>query len=269
MPKIGKAELKQKIRREAKKLGMNLTGFANAGRWEEYGEIDRAFFPASIWPWSRTVIVMGVQIFLPMLETTPSIVYSELYNTTNRLLDEAAYRVAAFLNTLGFRAFFFPRDGYGDISVLVEKPQAAFSHVIAGRYAGLGAIGLNHTLLTREYGPRVRLVSVISDAEVAPDKVVEDNFCLGCGLCEKHCPVKAFSPPPQRRQCGGFVVAEMDKHKCAAYHQRLKNEFRYPCGVCTRVCPVGRDREVYGNASVTPEGISHCRSFGSRDGEAP
>jgi O-acetylhomoserine (thiol)-lyase len=267
MPRNGRAELKQKIKREAGKLGMNLTGFANVERWEEYGEIGRAFFPTSIWPWSRTVIVMGVQIFLPMLETTPSIVYSELYNTTNRLLDEAAYRLSNFLNTLGHRAFFFPRDAYGDISVLVEKPQAAFSHVLAGRYAGLGAIGLNHTLLTREYGPRVRLVSVITDAEPAPDKVVEDNLCLNCGLCEKHCPVKAFSPPPRRKKSGAFQVAEMDKHKCALYHQRLKGEFRYPCGVCTRVCPVGRDREVYGNSSVTPEGIQHCQSFGSKNGE--
>ena len=36
-----------------------------------------------------------------MLETTPSVVYSELYNTTNRFLDEAAYRLAMTLHALG------------------------------------------------------------------------------------------------------------------------------------------------------------------------
>ena len=42
-----------------------------------------------------------------MLETTPS----ELYNTANRLLDDAAYRRVSLLFSLGRRAHFFPRDG--------------------------------------------------------------------------------------------------------------------------------------------------------------
>jgi O-acetylhomoserine (thiol)-lyase len=202
---------------------------------------------------------MGVQIFLPMLETTPSIVHTELYNTTNRLLDEAAYRIANFLNTQGQRAIFFPRDGYGDISVLVKKPEAAFSQVLAGKYAGLGTIGFNHTLLTPEYGPRVRLVSVITDADLPLDKVIGKDLCVQCGLCKKNCPVDAFTATP------GFVIAQMAKNKCAAYHEKLKNELRYPCGVCTMVCPIGKDRKLYGFSSVTKEGIAHCQNFGSKN----
>ncbi|MDR3321170.1 MAG: hypothetical protein LBS93_01890 [Synergistaceae bacterium] len=254
-----RGELKRRIKREARKLGMNLFGAANVERWDEHGGTPREFFPGSIWPWSRSVLVMGVQIYLPMLETTPSIVYSELYNTTNRLLDESAYRLANFLNSLGHRAFFFPRDGYGDISVLVKKPEAAFSHVIAGLFAGLGTIGFNHTLLTPEYGPRVRLVSVITDADVAPDSMFEGELCHSCGVCRKNCPVGAFEPH------NGRVIADMNRHKCAEYHQRLRDEFRYPCGVCTAVCPVGRDRVLYGNSSVSAEGVEHCRSFGSKN----
>jgi O-acetylhomoserine (thiol)-lyase len=254
-------KLKHHLVRKAGKLGMNLFGVADVGRWEEYGETDRAFFPSAIWPWCRRVIVMGAQIFLPMLETTPSAVYSELYNTTNRLLDECAYRIANFLNGLAYRAFYFPRDGYGDISALVERPEAAFSQVLAGRYAGLGTIGFNHTLLTPEYGPRVRLVSVITDANIAPDEVMKKDLCLRCGACEKSCPTGAFSASLTGK--ADSRPADMDKHKCALYHQRLKNEFRYPCGVCVKICPVGGDREIYGRSSVTEEGIAHCQSFGS------
>ena len=252
-------DLKKRIRREAEKLGMNKTGFANVERWDEYGDVSEEYRPQNIWPWSKTVISMAVQIFPSMIETTPSVVYSELYNTTNRLLDESAYKMANFLNKKGFRAHFFPRDCYGDISVLVKKPEAAFSHVIAAKYAGLGTIGMNHTLLTTEFGPRVRLVSVITDAELVPDKMLEKDVCIRCGMCVRKCPMKAFTPREDT------IVADMDKHKCALYHSQLKGEFRYPCGVCTAVCPVGQDKKLYGRASVTAEGIEHCRSFGSKN----
>jgi O-acetylhomoserine (thiol)-lyase len=255
---IEKGELRKKISRKALSLGLNLLGFANVERWGQFPYPRPKFYPQALWPWSRTVISGGAQIFLPMLETTPSVVYSELYSTTNRLLDEAAYRLANLLNTLGYRAFFFPRDGYGDISSLVEKPEAAFSQVIAARFAGLGTIGANHCLLTPEYGPRVRLVSVITDAEIAPSPLVEDELCIQCGLCKKNCPISAFTPVPDS------LVADMDRYRCAKYHRLLREELRYPCGVCTMVCPVGNDRKIYESSSVSGEGVYHIQDRGAR-----
>lgn len=257
-PSARKAQLK----RHATSWGANLFGVANVERWAEDPHQLQAYWPQSIWPWAQSVIVLGAQIYPSMIETTPSVVYSELYNTTNRMLDEIAYRVANELNQQGFRAHFFPRDCYGDISVLVKKPEAAFSQVLAGLYAGLGTIGWNHTLLTKAYGPRVRLVSVITDAVLPPDPLMKKDLCRHCGLCVKHCPMKALTPPA----AGEHVqVAEMDKHKCAQYHAQLKSEFRYPCGRCAAVCPVGEDKKIYGAHAVSPEGIAHVQDFGSKN----
>jgi epoxyqueuosine reductase QueG len=232
-------ELKKAIVRQAKKAGATLAGFASVSRWEEYGETAPLFFPQNVFPFARTVIVAGVPVLIPMLDTTPSIVYSELYNTTNRLLDEIAYRLSVFLQAKNFRTAFFPRDAYGDISVLVKHPETAFSHVLAAKYAGLGTIGYNHTLLTKDYGPRVRFVSVLTEAEVKPDAVQEKELCIRCGLCGKCCPTNAFYDM-------GKPIAYMNKHKCARYHQKLREQYRYPCGVCIKVCPVGKDRLIYG-----------------------
>ena len=233
------SNLKQQIIRKARQTGAELIGFAPAERWAEYAETGEAFFPRQIFPFTQTVVVLGVPVFIPALDTTPSIVYSELYNTTNRLLDEIAYRLAVFINNKGYRAVSFPRDGYGDVSALEERPEAAFSHVLAAKYAGLGTIGFSHTLLTPAYGPRVRLVSVLTDAVVAPDPVIEKTLCIRCRLCRKCCPTASLADT-------GQPLAEMDKHKCMLYHKELKEQFRYPCGVCIKVCPAGADRERYG-----------------------
>lgn len=250
-------ELKRKIKRKAHNLGANLVGVANVERWETEHHNAEEYWPQNIWPWSKSVIVLAVQIFPSMLETTPSVVYSELYNTTNRFLDEVAYRLANYINTLGHRAHFFPRDCYGDISVLVKKPEAAFSHVLAGLYAGLGTVGMNHTLLTKEYGPRIRLVSVITDLELPPDSMLKKELCVKCQACALRCPMQAFTPQPDTH------IAKMDKQRCAAYHAQLKGEFRYPCGLCNAVCPIGKDKKLYKLQSVTAEGIEHCQAHGS------
>jgi epoxyqueuosine reductase len=267
-------QLKKSIIRKAKEMGADIIGFAPVERWSEYQQTRPNFFPQNIWPGTKTVIVLGVQIFLPMLETTPSIVYTELYNTANRLLDDTSYRLANYLNHLGHQAFFFPRDGYGNIAILVEKPEAAFSHVLAGKYAGLGTIGYNHTLLTKEYGPSVRLASVITNVSLPPDPVIENELCIKCEVCKKCCPTAAFTTTAN-------LIADMDKKKCAEHHAKLRGAYRYPCGVCIKVCPIGEDRLIYGqkeekylnetaqisSGANTSEyaGWIHCRNFGSKE----
>jgi epoxyqueuosine reductase QueG len=262
--------LKKQLITKAGSYGVGLIGFASVDRWTEYNEMPASYFPQQVFPYTRTVIVLALPVFIPMLDTTPSIVYSELYTTSNRLLDEIAYKLSLYLNNKGFRGVFFPRDGYGDISVLIDKPKAAFSHVFAGKYAGLGTIGYNHTLLTEEYGPRVRLVSVFTDAEIEPDAVCERELCIKCMLCKRCCPTSAFTSTRK-------LIADMDKRKCAEYHAELKAKYRYPCGVCIKVCPIGKDRKLYGmnkekylqekNNAVNPEEYSdwiHIRNHGSK-----
>jgi epoxyqueuosine reductase QueG len=55
------------------------------------------------------------------------------------------------LNNEGFPSIWIPRDGYGSISILKEKPIAFFSHRHAAFLAGLGNFGINNMLLTEKY----------------------------------------------------------------------------------------------------------------------
>ena len=223
----------------SKNLGAELIGFAPVERWDEYDEVALPYRQKAVWQPAETVIVLGIPLILPMVETTPSIVYSELYNTTNILLDQMAYRLSIGLMKEGYRALFLPRDGYGDIEILVEKPVSSFGHVKAAEYGGLGTIGYNNCLLNPIYGPRVRYVSIFTDAKFEGSPMITENLCIDCGICKKLCPSKAF------QDSHNSPVAQMDKVACAKHHAALRDESRYPCGICVKVCPIGKDRQLF------------------------
>ena len=237
--KSGPEALKRKIIRFCRNRGADLVGFAPVERWDEAGEVPPDFRPRSVWPPAKTVIVIGLEMPLPIVETTPSIPHKELYDTSNRELDQIAYDLTRFLNRLGQASFFFPRDGYGSLRALREKNMAAFSHVMAAKYAGLGTIGASHNLLTPEFGPRVRLVSVFTEAPLPPDPPADKELCIRCAACARCCPKKAIRMREDR------VIADYDKAACLEMTEELTARRCYPCGICTKVCPIGKDRVLY------------------------
>jgi epoxyqueuosine reductase QueG len=176
---------------------------------------------------------------LPIVETTPSVVHMEMYKTANAELDQLAYDLTRYLNRLGHASFFFPRDGYGSMRALRENNRAAFAHIPAARYAGLGTIGASHNLLTPEFGPRVRFVSVFTSAEIPPDPMIERDLCIKCEACAKCCPKKAIRMRPDR------VIGDYDDQACLEMAEELVARRCFPCGICTKVCPIGKDRTIY------------------------
>ena len=180
--------LKRQVKRKCAGLDIPLVGFAPVERWDDppfEPWVPLAFSPTAIFPEARTIIVIGIPVHLPVLETAPSIFYHELYRTVNSLLDAHAYRIASSLNEQGFPSIAIPRDGYGSIAVLVENPIAFFSHRHAAYLAGLGNFGVNNMLLTPEYGPRVRFTSIFTAARSLLTSLWK-NRCVSsaCGAYE-------------------------------------------------------------------------------------
>lgn len=233
--------LRRAVAAKARELGASVVGFAPVDRWAEHAEVPEPYRPGAIWPLARTVVTFGVPMQLPIIDSTPSINYTELYNTANRLLDDVGYRLSVWLTDRGHASFFLPRDGYGSLDILLEKPFAAFSHVMSGKYAGMGTIGLSHCLVTPEYGPRLRLASIFTAAALPGDPVRTEDVCSGCQLCARLCPARALE------HSDDGLVGVYDKAACTRHHQTLRAEKRFPCGICVKVCPAGADRQAYGS----------------------
>jgi len=274
---INDESLKKEILKKCKELHIPIVGFAPVIRWENPPDelpntfnkwIPEEFWPQSIFPEVKTIIVIGLPVQLPIVETAPSIYYHELYKTVNIALDSKAYEISNFLTFKGYPSIYLPRDAYGDIDILIENPLAFFSHKHAAYLAGLGSFGQNNVLLTPEYGPRVRFTSIFTTAEIEGDPIKLEDLCTKCLACFKECPVNAIKeegdfPPP------------INKVTCAQRSKKLRNEYNSPCGICIKVCPVGEDRKVFNRQDTsiydknkTPERYKkawkHIKSYGSK-----
>ncbi len=263
-------DLKSKVVAKCHDMDVDIIGFAFADAWEHppfEPWPPEAFQPKAIFPGCRTVIVLGLPVTLPILETAPSIWYQELYKNLNAQLDERAYQLSEFLNKEGHASAYVPRDGYGSVELLLDNPYAFFSHRHAAYLAGLGTFGLNNMLLTKECGPRVRFVSVFTTAEIPAGKPMDKHLCIRCKRCIKACPVQAIGKEE-------YPQVSIDKGRCTRRSIDLKKKYRSPCGICIKVCPVGEDRKLYNRKDLglyddpekDPElfrSWEHVRTYGS------
>lgn len=262
-------ELKQALREWCQDREIPVMGVAAVSRWElppMYPWMPESFYPRSIYPDARSVIVIGLPVHLPVLETTPSIYYHELYQTMNRILDENTYQMAEWLNQKGYPSLFVPRDGYGSLEVLLKNPVAFFSHRHAAYLSGLGTFGINNMILTPGYGPRIRFGSVFTAATIPPDPVMQEDLCIQCMRCVEMCPSQALYKEAYPR---GIT----NKDACGRYTAGLFRKSISPCGICIKVCPVGADRAAFHREDPsiyerehTPADLSrswdHVRAYG-------
>lgn len=117
-----------------------------------------------------------------------------------------------------------------------------FPHKTAATCAGLGWIGKNCLLVTPEYGPRIRLATILTNARFKTAEPMTESRCGDCKLCVDACPYQAIKGNEWRR---GVQREEMfDAYICN--QKRLDFipiiERKHAGGYCVQVCPVGKER---------------------------
>ena len=173
------------------------------------------------------------------------------YEVINNELQALSMYGAAFLEKAGHASTYLPTtygqtlSWPGNYQWDFPKPPggfAPFSHRHAAVAAGLGRFGLNNLVLTPQYGPRQRLVSIITAAPLAPDPLMKEPICLGrkCSLCVEKCPAHAFGDTYEfalGEQKSALAQVNIDA--CRGYYK--DSILGSQCArECMTFCPVGK-----------------------------
>ncbi|MFC1863220.1 reductive dehalogenase, partial [Thermodesulfobacteriota bacterium] len=101
--------------------------------------------------------------------------------------------------------------------------------------AGLGELSRMGYLISKEYGPRIRLSAVITDLPLITDKPIDigvADFCNICKKCARCCPSKSI-PLDDRKEVNGSLRWKLNAETCFEYWGKVGTD----CAVCMRVCP--------------------------------
>ena len=189
--------------------------------------------PRLSFPWARSLVV-GASAYLPGAGSPEAETQADAPSgRVSRVAAGDGYqavrpgleRIAGFLEGEGFRA-----EVLCDDNRLVDRAAAV--------RAGVGWWGKNSMVLIPGIGPWSVIGSVITDAQLVPDKPLERN-CGSCEACLPACPTGALVAP-----------GVLDARRClAAWAQRpglVPHEYRmamgdrlYGCDDCLVACPPG------------------------------
>ena len=231
-PQEAAAELK----RVAKGFGADLVGITeNDSRWnytKKFSDMSQTERPIDIPDNLSNVIVTIHAMDYDLIRTVPSALSGAATGLGYSHDALVTLGIAQYIRNLGYNAIASMNDSSLNIPLAIK--------------AGLGEYGRLGLLITKEFGPRVRIGKVYTDLPLAHDRPISfgvKEFCEQCQRCSSSCPVKAISADKpsakvhNQSNIKGVVKWTVDGEKCFSYWAAQNSD----CAVCMRVCPYNKD----------------------------
>jgi len=259
-----KAKYTSRIKDKAKELGFMSCGISKAGfleqeapRLEDWlnknrnGEMhymenhfDKRLDPTLLVPGAKSVVSLLLNYYPEETQREDSYKISKYaYGTDYHFvikdkLKEFLEAIREHIGEVDGRAFV-------DSAPVLDKAWAAKS--------GLGWIGKNSNLLTKQVGSFYFIAELIIDLELEYDTPVTDH-CGSCTACIDACPTQAIVDPyvVDGSKCISYFTIEL-KNEIPDYAQDKMDDWMFGCDVCQDVCPWNRFSKPHNEPLFSPK----------------
>lgn len=229
-------EMSADVKRAGRFLGADLVGVCEYDeRWvytHNYSRRDQRDKPMDLAADLPYVVVIANEMDHETIKTVPSALSGAATGQGYSKDIIAVLSLTQYIRNLGYRAVASLNDTALSIPLAIQ--------------AGLGEYGRHGLLITKEFGPRVRIAKIFTDLPLQPDTpqgfgVTE--FCGVCRRCSAGCPPKAIPDGDPSEEVynisniRGVRKWTVNAEKCFKFWTNQGTD----CSICIRVCPYNKD----------------------------
>jgi epoxyqueuosine reductase len=154
----------------------------------------------------------------------------------------------------------FQGRGFVDSAPVLERSWAQRS--------GLGWIGRNGNLITKQTGSFFFIATLIIDVDLNYDDPFAKDFCGSCKKCVEACPTEAILPDKtiNGSKCISYFTIEL---KDEIIPDEMKGKFKdwmFGCDICQDVCPWNRFSRPHNEEAFQP--LPEILNFTTKEWEA-
>lgn len=176
----------------------------------------------------------------------PTLEYFNYYNQINNELSDLTKKIQSDLKANGIESKRIkPTISVGSkkYEKYLESLTYDISHKMVATRAGLGWIGKSDLLISKAFGPRLRLVTLLLNQDPGIDSIpIDTSRCGNCDICVIRCPANAANGKlwdiATHRDI--FFNAFKCREKCAELARQKLNVDERICGLCISICPIGK-----------------------------
>lgn len=243
---INPAVMTTRIKGIAKYLGADLVGISPVEKRYFYSHVGRG--PEE---WGKEIEVKHKYAICFAVEMDYDMVSSAPFNPTAIESGKQYARLAMISIIL---ANYIRSIGYSARAHISESNYQAILPPFA-YLAGLGELGRMGYIITKKFGPRVRLGLVTTDIPLVPDKPIKfgvQDFCTFCKKCAENCPSRAI-PFGEKEIIRGVEKWQLNYEKCYLFWRKIGTD----CALCMYSCPYGKATNFFHNLVRKYSTLSH------------
>jgi epoxyqueuosine reductase len=154
----------------------------------------------------------------------------------------------------------FQGRGFVDSAPVLERSWAQRS--------GLGWIGRNGNLITKQTGSFFFIATLIVDVDLNYDDPFAKDFCGNCKKCVEACPTEAILPDKtiNASKCISYFTIELKDEIIPEEMKGKFNDWMFGCDICQDVCPWNRFSRPNNEEAFQP--LPEILNFTSKEWEA-